>query len=509
MANHWIGYLATVLVRTLLLALIAATVLRIGGHRLSAAVRHAIWTLVLIGTLALLAGGSIIPPASVRILAPPASPSAAGQPVIAVPGDPGDTAVLASAPLPHREPAPIDWQVVVFAGYLFAGSVLLIRVVAGCLLVRQIIKRSQPTGIASTVRECDSIAVPLTAGWLRSTILLPAGWRAWNPAKLSAVPLHQGAHVQRRDSLIRLLATLNRCLLWFHPLAWWLERQLGTLAEEACDEACLRRMPDRAAYAQVVLEMTAAVRNAGGRIYGHVLAMANASHTGRRVAAILNESRRTADGLTRAGRVTLLLASVPLIYASAAVQLDRQPSLLPLDFRAWKPPAPRVMLAEVRPPAPVPVQSTVETVALQVTVRDPFGRFVSGLTQASFHVFEDGIEQPITRFSNADRGSSIMLVAPGRPAASMTMREGNGLLVVPANGTLVEQIRAAIDAAARTAPANRGVLVIADDSANAAYTHNDLDALTRVANLPISAAGTEGSAAAGLLRELANRTGGS
>ena len=69
------------------------------------------------------------------------------------------------------------------------------------------------------VLESDRIAVPVTVGLLRPKVVLPSGWELWSEAKLRAVLAHEGAHVARRDPLVAGLASLNRCLFWFHPLA--------------------------------------------------------------------------------------------------------------------------------------------------------------------------------------------------------------------------------------------------------------------------------------------------
>jgi len=60
---------------------------------------------------------------------------------------------------------------------------------------------------------------------------------------------------------------MNRCVFWFHPLAWWVERKLAILAEEACDEASLAATGDRQSYAAALVEMAEAVqRRAGGSL---------------------------------------------------------------------------------------------------------------------------------------------------------------------------------------------------------------------------------------------------
>ena len=51
------------------------------------------------------------------------------------------------------------------------------------------------------------------------------------------------------------VALLNRAIFWFHPLAWWLERHLSALAEDACDAAVLTRGHDPDEYSGYLLEL--------------------------------------------------------------------------------------------------------------------------------------------------------------------------------------------------------------------------------------------------------------
>ena len=44
---------------------------------------------------------------------------------------------------------------------------------------------------------------------------------------LQSVLNHEQAHLRRRDNLITVLGEANRCLYWFHPLAWLLRRELA------------------------------------------------------------------------------------------------------------------------------------------------------------------------------------------------------------------------------------------------------------------------------------------
>src|SRR5262249_54321705 len=67
--------------------------------------------------------------------------------------------------------------------------------------------------------ESPTVLTPMTVGAISPIILLPPSWRSWSEARTRAVIAHEMAHVRRRDPLIAMLAHVNRCLFWFHPVA--------------------------------------------------------------------------------------------------------------------------------------------------------------------------------------------------------------------------------------------------------------------------------------------------
>ncbi|MGH9776158.1 MAG: VWA domain-containing protein [Candidatus Acidiferrales bacterium] len=56
------------------------------------------------------------------------------------------------------------------------------------------------------------------------------------------------------------------------------------------------------------------------------------------------------------------------------------------------------------------IKVDVPLVLVNVTVKDPYGRLVTGLEQSNFRVFEDGAEQEITHFSSEDVPISIGVI---------------------------------------------------------------------------------------------------
>ena len=96
-------------------------------------------------------------------------------------------------------------------------------------------------------------------------ILLPRDWREWDTWKLRAVLAHELTHVRRGDWIITLLAGLNRSVFWFHPLAWWLEKHLSTLSEQACDEGSVLVTGDPLRYAEALLDVASVLPPTGSR----------------------------------------------------------------------------------------------------------------------------------------------------------------------------------------------------------------------------------------------------
>jgi GWxTD domain-containing protein len=88
----------------------------------------------------------------------------------------------------------------------------------------------------------------------------------WDLDRLSAVLAHEEEHIRRHDPLVAWLALLNRCVFWFHPLAWWLCSELSALSEQSCDEAVIARGHDPSEYVGCLLELARAVKQRGALV---------------------------------------------------------------------------------------------------------------------------------------------------------------------------------------------------------------------------------------------------
>jgi len=71
---------------------------------------------------------------------------------------------------------------------------------------------------------------------------------------IEAIIAHELAHVARRDNLTVLIHMLVEAAFWFHPLVWWIERQMVKEREQACDEAVVAAGRSAETYAESLLK---------------------------------------------------------------------------------------------------------------------------------------------------------------------------------------------------------------------------------------------------------------
>lgn len=182
--------------------------------------------------------------------------------------------------------------------------------------------RSAIAGLKSApaLKESAALAVPATIGVARPAILLPLNWRAWSSEQLDAILAHEISHVARRDALTQTASLAHRAIFWFSPLAWWLDRQLTELAEQASDEAALAGGADRTRYAETLLGFFAQLENAPGRIWWQGVSMAKKSHAGRAERRVDRILAWTGSHQTRKWFALAVVAcAAPVIFLAASL----------------------------------------------------------------------------------------------------------------------------------------------------------------------------------------------
>jgi len=345
-------------------------------RRAAAATRHLIWSLALIGVLALPLLSFIIPQWNVP-LAPQILPSSESLqrlpgPELRLPKSKsqkiyqaennGDktwtisTNYASPVSTPQREskwsnvlPA-WSWAAWIFAIWLGGVFIVAARWLLGWMSVKLLSRRAEEIlddawydlsenlsaelGLKQPVKllRAENAMAPMTWGLFRPAILLPYDADTWPAERRRVVLLHELAHIKRGDLLSQLVAQLACALYWFNPLAWIAARQLRMEREQACDDAVLNSGAKASDYANHILEILRALRFAKYSPSAAV-AMAQCSQIESRLRAILNPNLRRRT-LTPTGELCLGAAVacivLPLAALSPWMHLEKTPAK-PID----------------------------------------------------------------------------------------------------------------------------------------------------------------------------------
>jgi beta-lactamase regulating signal transducer with metallopeptidase domain len=313
-----------------------------------------IWTFVLLAAMSM---PLLMQRTTVTLTAPPVAATWIARPAV-----PSTATTVVSQPLatPAGQASQTDWTTIVLGAYATIATVLFVRLLLGLALTYHVRSRSMIIAEEWTagldVRSSSAVRAPVTFG---STILLPDDFRSWPDAKRDAVLLHERSHAQRADFYLQVLGGVHRAIFWFSPFAWWLQNRLIELGELASDDAAIDRMPNRAAYAEILVELA---KNRPRSLFAGA-SMARPSTIARRIERILTETA-VSPALGFMKRMVLVLGIVPVVALVSGFALISQ-AQIPLS-----PPTPAVAAA-VSPvvPALAPSPAVVGTPPARLVTR--------------------------------------------------------------------------------------------------------------------------------------------
>jgi hypothetical protein len=218
-------------------------------------------------------------------------------------------------------------------------------------------------------RVTDAEVEPAVARVLNPVVLLPSALLGrLSETQLDAVMAHEREHIARHDNLKAHLHSLVEALFWFHPLVWFISRQLMEERERACDESVLERGHDPGEYAAGIL---AVCRHCASAHRRHAVA-AIAGDLTTRIRHILGNQPPLALGFTKAfllSACTLAVGTIPFAAGAMDDALHRHQLLADNTRALWE------ADVEVRPLAgnpgnpgdPVRIQATGSEVLIHNT----------------------------------------------------------------------------------------------------------------------------------------------
>lgn len=207
--------------------------------------------------------------------------------------------------------------------------------------------------------ESAAVEVPSVVGFLKPVILMPASsLSGLSVRQLELILAHELAHIRRHDFLVNMLQSVAETLLFYHPAAWWVSRQIRIERENCCDDLAVATCGDALEYARAltVLEelrsaSSLAVAANGGSLLGRI----------RRLVA--RGDGRSVNGWTALAAATTF--ALVMLITSLPVHADRDTAAPPAP-----PAAPAAKIEVLAPKAPLPAPEAPTPVAPPVPVAD-------------------------------------------------------------------------------------------------------------------------------------------
>ena len=233
------------------------------------------------------------------------------------------------------------------AAMLLLVYVVGVLMVSGSTLVglwraRRVLRRARPAdagwrralddarttlGIHRAVRVVISrdASVPITWGYWRPVVVLPATLSRWTADERRLVMLHEMEHARTGDWLFALAARAACAIYWFHPAVWWTAKQLHADSELACDERVIATGARRSDYADLLVRAGDLMTISRGADPFPALALSRSDGLRTRLSALVDGSREVrllARRWAAAAAGATLMASVPLSAVELAPTRD-------------------------------------------------------------------------------------------------------------------------------------------------------------------------------------------
>jgi beta-lactamase regulating signal transducer with metallopeptidase domain/5-hydroxyisourate hydrolase-like protein (transthyretin family) len=254
-----------------------------------------------------------------------AAPVASSEPMPAV-----------ETPLPVSHAARFSTPMLTVFAYFSLTSVFVLFWLAGVLKLRRLYHTTYPAPATASelldqiagpqgrrvrLLASDHLEQPITFGWQRPVIVLPAALcRRGEEEVLRYCLAHEWSHIERRDIVSWHLATLVQLLFFYQPLFWWLRRQLRLCQDYLADARAAEQAVLAEDYADFLIGL--ARRRLAAPLSAALGVGDRRSNLYRRIVMLITTRQPLERRCRRLWTAAVALTASLLLLAVVAVRLD-------------------------------------------------------------------------------------------------------------------------------------------------------------------------------------------
>ena len=206
-----------------------------------------------------------------------------------------------------------DWDGWFLGLWILASAGMLVLWAIACIRTHRLISTSDQASVGGRVVSVTDAHGPAVFGYFRPRILVPRSLLE-RPRTLQAIVIqHEQQHVDARDPLLLLIATILICLAPWNVALWWQLRRLRFAIETDCDARVLGAGIEPIAYGEVLLTMG---QRSSSFSAGAVALTEPVSQLEKRIRVMINGKPR------RQAWVLGLLCSLAASFVVAAASLN-------------------------------------------------------------------------------------------------------------------------------------------------------------------------------------------
>ncbi len=160
----------------------------------------------------------------------------------------------------------------------------------------------------------SEVATPGCWGLARPKVIVPTSCLEGRNTSLAWALRHELVHLERRDSIVVFLQIVATTLFWFHPVAWWLSREVDRHRETSCDHMVVRNTGRAKSYALALMEFaTQLLSTRHSRSQQRTVAATTFLHWSRSTSQLQRRIRMLEHGWKPLPRTTRMFRGITLL----------------------------------------------------------------------------------------------------------------------------------------------------------------------------------------------------